>query len=296
MIALPVLLAGCAISKSKYQTPYLVPNVALQGNHWLKGSVIQSTKKRYWLSYEQALKAEGYLLKQGKGEEFNRETIKLPGDFYTYDLDPKIVLPLFNRQVINRKFFEEGYVYAVSICTGYFQQADYTKSQRTFARRESNIVGGLISAALGLAEASVKTVSGVGVAFSALDSSFDAYDSSFLVSPQLGLMEQIVKQKMEEIYLNENRGDFNSIGQVITSLSKISTSCSQTGMQVLVDEAVNDKLQKSTFREVDLVKNLQLKLKEAEKIAQALEAAKNKKVINDSQTEILGVSEPVNTK
>lgn len=270
-----IMISGCGILP-KYQAPYLIPDITLQGEHWVNGNLIQSSKKRYWLAYEKALESEGYLLHKGDNEEYAGAKIKVPGNFKTYDLDLKKELPLTQRRLINKKFFEDGYVYAASICTGYFQQADYTKSQRAFARKETNISGGLISAALGLAEASVKTVSGVGVAFSALDSSFDAYDNSFLVSPQLGLLEKAVKNNMANVYVIESAKNFDSVSQVITSLSKITTLCSQTGMQAFVDESVNQTLQKNLYASKDLNAVLLQKLEETKEIENALKAAKEK--------------------
>ncbi|WP_168377687.1 hypothetical protein [Acinetobacter cumulans] len=279
---LPLLLTGCGVIKTKYQTPYLIPNVSLQGDHWLSGSVIQSSKKRYWLTYEKALRAEGFQLADSYEKKGNQQNLKVPGAFLTYDLDQNKEFPLDQRQKVNKKLFNEGYIYALSICTGYFQQADYTKSQRSFARKETNISGGLLAAALGLAEASVKTVSGVGVAFSALDSSFDSYDTSFVVSPQLGLLERAILTEMSNVYESNKNTEFNSVSQVLVPLLKISNVCSQTGMQAYVDQSVQDNITNSTYTIPNLHSEALNRIREAKEIAEAIKPNSSNTKNNDT--------------
>ena len=264
-------LTGCNFFP-KYQTPYIVPNVALHGEHWTRGNMIQSTHERYWLSYQQALKAEGYLIQESKKQ--NNQEIKKPLNFAISGFEPSIVLPLEQRQSINKIFFEEGYGYARSICLGYFQNADYTKSHRSFARKLSNISGGVLSAALGLAESPVKSVSGVGVAFSALDSSFDSYESSFLASPKIGLLEKATIINMDDTYSTEKSKNFNNIVEVLSSLSKIAYHCSQTGMQALVDESVNEKIQRKELSNLNYNELLKQKLAEAKLLLNEIETIK----------------------
>lgn len=110
---LPLLLTGCGVIKTKYQTPYLIPNVSLQGDHWLSGSVIQSSKKRYWLTYEKALRAEGFQLADSYEKKGNQQNLKVPGAFLTYELDQNKEFPLDQRQKVNKKLFNEGVIFTL---------------------------------------------------------------------------------------------------------------------------------------------------------------------------------------
>ena len=271
ILILILALVGCN-AFPKYQTPYIVPNVALNGEHWISGNMIQSTHERYWLSYQQALKAEGYLTREG--EKQNNQDIKKSINFTIDGFEPSIRLPIEQRQSINKMFFEEGYGYARSICLGYFQKADYTKSHRSFGRKLSNISGGVLSAALGLAESSVKAVSGVGVAFSALDSSFDSYEASFLASPQIGLLEKATIVNMDATYSTEKSKNFDNVVEVLTSLSKIAYHCSQTGMQALVDESVNEKMQRKELPNLNNDELLKQKLVEGKELLKEIRTIK----------------------
>lgn len=246
-------LVGCNLLP-KFQTPYIVSNPVLNGHHSLSGNFINSTHKRYWLSYEAALKAEGYIMQHGEQEGYRDKKIKKPGDFKTYDLILSKRQDEEQRRLINNQFFQEGYVYASSICMGYFQQADYTKSQRTFFRRGTGIASGLVAGVMGLAEVSAKTIGVTTIGFSALDTSLDAYDNSFLVSPQLGLLEKAILDNMHKIYKIEDRNNFNSVAEVVISLSKIANVCSQTGMQAFVDESLNEKIKKTQY-DPNIIKN-----------------------------------------
>ncbi|TCB64857.1 hypothetical protein E0H88_14475 [Acinetobacter sp. ANC 4216] len=265
LIALTITLSGCAYFP-QYQTPYNIPKVTIQGTNWQEGSMLTSTHRRYWLSYERAIEAEGY--KTNRTNLILTENNK-PGDFKTIDYHIPQNDNTSQRQKLNKQLFIEGSIYAKSLCTAYFQNASFTKAHRENLRRQSNITGGLISAALGLAEASVGAISGVGVAFSSLDSSFDAYNTSFLVSPNLGLVERSVMRQLDTISQKYKNTEFNYVADTLTALAEYDLSCSQNGMQALVDDALNKQITNYTSSTITGSQLAEAAVTEAQKIENA---------------------------
>ncbi|WP_151745020.1 hypothetical protein [Acinetobacter calcoaceticus] len=238
LIAISITLSGCSLFP-KYQTAYNIPEVTIQGTYWYGGNMLTSTNRRYWLTYERAIEAEGY--KTSRTNQILTKASKA-GDFTTIDYQIPKDGNNSMRQKLNRQLFIEGSIYARSLCLSYFQNASFTKAHRENLRRQSNITGGLISAALGLADASVSAISGVGVAFSSLDSSFDAYNTSFLVSPNLGLVERAVFTQFDAISEKYKNFEFNYVAETLKALSEYDQTCSQTGMQAIVDNALSKQI------------------------------------------------------
>jgi len=54
---------------------------------------------------------------------------------------------------------------------------------------------------MGLADVNAAVTGGTGVLFSNAESAFDAYNTAFLVSPDLGLVEKLIREKQTQLHL-----------------------------------------------------------------------------------------------
>ena len=91
-----------------------------------------------------------------------------------------------------------GITYSQLLCAAYFDRQVYAQAHRNFARSEMNLSAGLASTLLGLAQASTTGVAATGALFSFSEASFDAFDSAYLVSPELADLERLVREKLRE--------------------------------------------------------------------------------------------------
>ncbi|WP_332604786.1 hypothetical protein [Acinetobacter sp. ESBL14] len=213
------LATACTLlNPARMQAPAGPPNIIVQGTHdFVTGDIIEMQKLVYFNAYANALSAEGVIVNQGKIS--NKTPTALSSDPYRY-------------------FYDTGASYWSAICTDYFRRSESTSNQRLNARRQTNLVGGLTSALLGLSNVPSATVGGIGAAFSAVDSGFDAYDNSFLINMNLGLLSGAVFKRMDEIYKANETKKFANSGQVFLALREYSEPCTHTGMKRILDESL----------------------------------------------------------
>ncbi|ENU08669.1 hypothetical protein [Acinetobacter calcoaceticus] len=212
-------ITGCALfNPARMQAPAGPPNIVVQGTHtYVEGDIVERQKLVYFKAYDNALLAEGIVINEGKISNINPSVP--PYDPYRY-------------------FYDSGASYWSAICTDYFRRSESASNQRLHAKRQTNLVGGLTSALLGLSNVPSATVGGIGAAFSAVDSGFDAYDNSFLVNMNLGLLSGAVFKRMDEIYKANETKKFTNSGQVFLALREYSEPCTHTGMKRILDESL----------------------------------------------------------
>ena len=223
-----ILIQGCS-SLTKFQTPFSVEDPTIKGKSIAaSGTMISSTQKRYWYSYMHALKKGGYDVEDSND---------FPG-FTTNGL----IGPLQDKDA-NFQFWKEGQVYAKSLCTDFFRRISLAKAHRDFAKKEVNIIGGLVTAAMGLLSSSAEFVGATGLVFSSTEASFESYDSSYLVTPNLGLMETLVKEMQAKKSREVTKDNLEYVSDVITHLNEFVYPCTYTGMQTLLDSSLNKKIE-----------------------------------------------------
>ncbi|WP_277561069.1 hypothetical protein [Acinetobacter beijerinckii] len=240
IIFIPLCFTGCESIK-KHRAPYEIPNVTIQTSQNIKGDILQSQHDRYLYAYKNALVAEGYTVKL---DEINKKT----GLQKITISDLKLVTEDVSEKRIkaNHHLFNEGAIYAKSICNNFFAQVDVSKSNREHTRKQSNIIGGLLSAALGLTQSSTQAISAVGVSFSGVDSMFSAYDNSFVISPTLGLVQQAALDKMDLFYKSVEKDDLDQVSKVMNALADYSAPCTQVGLQSIVDNSIKQSTNQPT--------------------------------------------------
>lgn len=180
-----LILSGCnGFNKftKNAQAPYTI-------NHILISSEIDSSNKPvdllevqrqvYLDSYKQALKAEhpnldlDFLKKESRDITTKIEAITEASQTESI------------KGEANKKMFLNGTQYAQLLCGKYMQELDASIANRRYASQQVDIVGGAISAALGIADVSSKVVGGSALGFSSLNSSMKAYENAYVFSPDI---------------------------------------------------------------------------------------------------------------
>lgn len=227
ILLLVLVLSGCSKFTS-YQTPFSIEDPSIKGeNLFAGGTMISSTKKRYWFSYRYALEKGGYIVVDDKD--------------FPYFKTIGFRAPVENKDA-NYQFWQEGQAYARSLCSDFFRRISLAKAHRDHAQKQTNIVGGIITAGMGLASASPEVVGGTGLLFSGAESSFDAYNASYLVTPDLGLMEALVRAIQNKRDETVTKNDLLHVSDTINQLNEYVYPCTYTGMQALLDDSLGKKV------------------------------------------------------
>lgn len=145
-----------------------------------------------------------------------------------------------------------GITYAQLLCADYFDRQVYAQAHRNFARSEMNLSAGLASTLLGLAKASTTGVAATGALFSFSEASFDAFDSAYLVSPELADLERLVREKLREeevVIYRKLHADtrlrwpdrIESLDQAERVLGDYIFHCTFNGMKLLLSASVRKR-------------------------------------------------------
>jgi len=151
-----------------------------------------------------------------------------------------------------RDYVGAGITYSHLLCKDYFDRLTLTKAHRDFAKKETNLAAGLAATVLGLAKASSANIAGVGALFSFGGASYDAYNESFIVSPDLSELERLVKEKQLEeevvIYKKLNASSslrwpdrIETLDQAERALSGYIFHCTVNGMRILLSASIQKK-------------------------------------------------------
>ena len=137
----------------------------------------------------------------------------------------------------NKHLWNTGKTYARILCTDVFRVISLAAAKRKNARSQTNIFGGLISGGMGLAGVNSEAVGGVSLLFSSLDSSFEAYDAAFLVSPDVASVDSLVRASQAKKSEGYDSKAFSTTGEVLVALNDYVHPCTFTGMQSLLNRA-----------------------------------------------------------
>lgn len=211
------LLTGCSVFPN-YQTPFSVRNPLIYGGMKAKDGTTDTT---YLAEKAQAFVDAYKAARDGESDA----TVK--------------------------KYLGTGITYSHLLCKEYFDKLTFTKAHRDFAKKGTNLTAGLASSLMGLAKASSAAVAGTSVLFSFGEASFDSYNESFIVSPDISNLERLVKEKQQEeeaiLYkmLNASTGNWpdriQTLDQAERALSRYIFHCTANGIRILLDSSVQQK-------------------------------------------------------
>lgn len=154
---------------------------------------------------------------------------------YMTALDNSLKSPSDNSK--HKHLWHTGKAYARILCTDVFRIMSLAAAKRKNARSQTNIFGGLISGGMGLAGVSSEAVGGASLLFSSLDSSFEAYDTAFLVSPDVASVDSLVRASQAKKSEDYDGKAFSTTGEVLVALNDYVHPCTFTGMQSLLARA-----------------------------------------------------------
>lgn len=230
IVGLSVLLSAC---QQTVRTPFSVTDPSIEGNTiFTSGGMLQSSQQRYWYSYKVALEAAGYKAEVKKGEK-GGISIAVTGLGEAPEGTDTATAT-----AANDHFFKEGKAYARTLCSEFFARLSRAKAHRDFGRSETNIVSGIVVGGMGLAGVASEAVGGAGLLFSGAESTFEAYDAAFLATPDLALLEQLVRTE-QDLVLKEAKVDgIKRVADVISLLNDYVYPCTFTGMKALLDDSI----------------------------------------------------------
>ncbi|ERH50964.1 hypothetical protein O203_12150 [Ectopseudomonas chengduensis] len=150
------------------------------------------------------------------------------------------------------KFVDSGMTYSGLLCEDYFLTMKYTQAHRGFYQKEINLVSGLTSSLMGLAEASAGSIAATGALFSFSNASFDAYNDAFVFSADLNSLESLVraKQYQQEVIILRKLHAANealppdailTLDQAVRELDGYTFTCTRGGITALLNETVLNK-------------------------------------------------------
>ncbi|WP_156333229.1 hypothetical protein [Pseudomonas sp. NBRC 111119] len=153
-----------------------------------------------------------------------------------------------------RAFMEAGMTYEDLLCSHYFSKIDFTRAHREYAQKQSTLAGSLTTALLGLADAGSAVTGAAGAAFGFTSSSFDAYNTAFLASTDIGLLQDLVisaqVQDKREILKRVTATSgiwpdrIDSLDLAISDLNTYISRCTPTGIRNLLKASIRDKTEK----------------------------------------------------
>jgi hypothetical protein len=244
-----IALSGCA---NNLRAPFSVEDPTVYGEKNIaRGSMIKTSKDRYWASYCNALETSGYkvLYQKPEGKDENDlEGCRLIGrvDGYTAMrvIKAETKSDIFTINKANIQFWKDGKAFARTLCSDFFRRIARSYAHRQHARMQTNVAGGFLTGVMGLFDASSGVTGGTALAFASAESAFNNYDESYLITPNLGLMEALVKTTQREISreVDSHQNKLKSVSDVITHINEYVYPCTYTGMQALLDESLNRKL------------------------------------------------------
>lgn len=261
LIAIAIFLSGCWANNLR--TSFSVEDPSVKGEKKIaKGSMISTTKDRYWASYCNALEKGGYKVflpspsKQNSKESGANKEAKAPamensnltncesiGRANYTDMRIIGVTSQTSGDIeANKLFWKDGQAFARTLCSDFFRRIARSYAHRENVRKQTNIAGGLITGIMGLAGASPEAVGGTGLSFASAESAFNVYNETFMVTPDLGLMEALVKTVQKTKSQEVDMKSLEHVSDVITHLNEYVYPCTFTGMQALLDQSLNRKL------------------------------------------------------
>lgn len=97
-------------------------------------------------------------------------------------------------------------------CTQYFRSLGRASQDLGYTRQETSLTGGVAAGMLGLAGQSAKVIANTAAMFGFASASMDAYESSYLYSPDVGLVEQLVRENLKKIQIAQGTATLDSFG------------------------------------------------------------------------------------
>ena len=158
-----------------------------------------------------------------------------------------------------RQFLESGMAYADLQCKEYFGRVDLTRAHREYAQKQITLAGRLTTALLGIADAGSAVTGAAGSAFGFTSSSFDTYNSAFLASTDIGLLQDLVttSQAIEKIKILQRvtstsgvwPSRIDTFDLALSDLDTYISKCTPIGIRNLLKASILEK----TNREAALI-------------------------------------------
>ncbi len=139
------------------------------------------------------------------------------------------------------KLAKEGEALIEANCARFFDRLGKIQQDLGFTRKETSLLGGFVSGALGLAGATPKAIANTGAAFGFTTASMDSYQDAYLFSPDVGAVQHLVRKEMEKFRTDNALTNATTYTQVVSLLSSYEALCQPHGIRNKVNQAVVER-------------------------------------------------------
>lgn len=143
-----------------------------------------------------------------------------------------------------KQYVEAGFALSDFYCDNFFRWADESQRRRKFARGIVSDAGTAIATIMGLANAGENVVAGAAAGFGLIDKSFRNYDESFVVAPDLSIVQSLVltaQDNFREATLGSSGHVPASYATAQTVVLRYANMCSTLGMKALLNRAAAER-------------------------------------------------------
>lgn len=183
-----------------------------------------------------AKSAEGYA--RGVPEEYDAETATMCVYYRPLPADPQA------RKKILFDYVSAGFSLTDLYCARFFTVVTASAQNRTFGKSVFGGVDTLVSSILTLSNAGKTAIGVANSGFGLIDTTFDAYDSAYLVAPDMANVRKLVLAAQNEYRANVLEGDKDFPQTYATGRSIIERYaglCTFPGMRQLVNDSISEK-------------------------------------------------------
>jgi hypothetical protein len=138
-------------------------------------------------------------------------------------------------------YVDVGITVADLYCDKFFSTITQKQADQKFARKQLNLVGGLADLVLGATNTSAGIIASTGIGFTFLDDSFQNLEVSYLISPDIPAVQNLVDRAQLEAESNlRGPNKPTTYAQSERMLNEYVQLCNFTGIKRLVSEAVDN--------------------------------------------------------
>ena len=147
-----------------------------------------------------------------------------------------------SNQAFQSVMLREGMAMIEYRCGEYFDLLGKAVQELSFQRKETSLIGGLVQGSLGLANQSPKTIANTGALFGFATSTQDAFQDSFMYTPDIGSLRGLVTANLSRhstMIYESFAGKALSYGQVMSYLKQYESNCQPATIRDMVNQSIN---------------------------------------------------------
>lgn len=142
-------------------------------------------------------------------------------------------------------YLKTGFALDDMYCAQYFEKLTHDQALLESAKTQTGLVGGLTSAMMGIFNAGSAATGAVGAGFSFLTASMDNINTSFLLTPNIESIHDLVTDTHVTMVQNLPKGGFDNFPDAHVFLLRYVRVCTFAGVKDLIDRSVKTSVPSS---------------------------------------------------